>query len=409
MHCFKEIVAVASVTIIGSSFASPPLTSADEALIKEGQRIAETAHQLKQADWQQNAHMDTARQEAKRFFKELQTSSSVIQALQQSSPNKGNALPYKTLVFASYSLGERGLNDLLESVAEKPDTVVVFRGIPKEMNLGEGIRTIQALAAQKKPIPSIVIDPTLFKQFHVAAVPTLVVLKHLPSSGQAPQILASVQGMINLQWLRRRVAQGFTGDQGIKGPTEAISEPDLIDVLQERLVHIDWEKKKQTIAKQFWHKRHFYRLSLAKKTQTRFINPSITATDEVRRADGTVLIQRGTTINPLTLRDFTQAVIVFDPLDKRQLTWLTQTLPTLKKRPGVSHLTLIATQFDREKGWDAYTALTDAVEAPVYLLTPDIVERFALRATPSIITAQGKHFVVEEIVPASIDKQEAPL
>ncbi len=394
---------------IESSFASSPLTPAGEALVKEGQRIAETAHQLKQADWQQNAHMDTAQQEAKRFFNELQTSSSVIQALQQSSPNKGNVLSYKTLVFASYSLRERGLNDLLESVSEKPDTVVVFRGIPKDMNLGEGIRAIQALAAQKKPIPNIVIDPTLFKKYHVAAVPTMVVLKHLPSSSQAPQILASVQGMTNLQWLMRRVAQGFTGDQGIKGPIEAIGEHDLIEVLQERLAHIDWEKKKQTIATQFWRKRHFYRLPPAKKTQTHFIDPSIIATDDIQRADGTVLIQRGTTINPLTLRDFTQAVIVFDPLDKRQLTWLTQTLPALKKRPGVSRLTFIATQFDREKGWDAYTALTNTLDAPVYLLTPDLVERFALRATPSIITAQGKHFVVEEIVPASIDNQETPL
>ncbi len=393
---------------IKSSFASSLLTPEDEALIKEGQRIAEKARQLKQADWQQNVHMDTAQQKAKHFFNELQTSSSAFQAIQQSSTNEGMATSYKTLIFASYSLGKQGLNDLLESASAHPDAVVVFRGIPKNMSLGEGIIAIQALAAQKKPVPNIVIDPTLFKKYHVAAVPTMMILRNSPSSGQAPQVLASVQGMTNLQWLARRVEQGFIGDQGIKGPTEVIGEPDLIEVLQERLAHIDWEKKKQTIATQFWRTQDFYRLPPAKKIQKRYIDPSVIATDNIQGDDGTVLVQRNTTINPLALRDFTQIVIVFDPLDKRQLAWLTQTIPTLQKRPGVSRLTLIATQFDREKGWDAYTTLTDALEAPLYLLTPDLVARFSLRATPSVITAQGKRFVVEEMVPPPTNHKETP-
>ncbi len=78
-----------------------------------------------------------------------------------------------------------------------------------------------------------------------------------------------------------------------------------------------------------------------------------------------------------------------------------------KKRPGVTRLTLIATQFDREKGWDAYTKLTDTVAASVYLLTPDLVERFALTVTPSVITAHDKRFVIEEIVPSAPSIQEA--
>lgn len=65
-------------------------------------------------------------------------------------------------------------------------------------------------------------------------------------------------------------------------------------------------------------------------------------------------------------------------------------------RSGVQQLTFIVTRLDREQGWDSYKRVTDAVDAPVYLLTPDVAESFALAATPSVITAQGKRFVVEE-------------
>ncbi len=408
MRCFKGIVAAAFSIVIGSSFASPILTSEDEVLIQQGQRIVEKARQSKQPAWQQNRHIETAQQEAKHFFNALQTSSSTIQAMQQLSMNKENVTPYKILIFVSHSLGGRGLNDLLDAVSGNPDAVLVFRGFPKNMRLGEGIKAIQALAAQKNPVPNIIIDPTLFRKHRITAVPTIVMLAEPSSLGKAPQVLASVQGISNLTWLARRVAQGATGDQGIKGSIETISEPDLIEAMQERFAQINWEKKKQQIAGQFWQKQSFYALPTAKKTQTRYLDPHITATNNIQAADGTVLIKRGTMINPLTLRDFTQAVVVFDPLDNRQLEWLNKTIPILKKRQGVTRLTLIATQFDKEKGWEAYTKLADAVAAPVYLLTPDLVERFALTVTPSVITAQDKLFVVEEIAPSVCTSKKAP-
>jgi conjugal transfer pilus assembly protein TraW len=90
-------------------------------------------------------------------------------------------------------------------------------------------------------------------------------------------------------------------------------------------------------------------------------------------------------------------VVVFDPLDKKQIATLAKALPDIRKAPGVQRITYIATRFDRDKGWDSYKEITDHFDTPVYLLTPDLVSRFELEVTPSIITAKDKKFIVREL------------
>ena len=72
-------------------------------------------------------------------------------------------------------------------------------------------------------------------------------------------------------------------------------------------------------------------------------------------------------------------------------------LPGLKATPGVQRVTLIATRLDAELGWDSYKQVTEEFDAPVFLLTPDIISRFGLEHTPSIVTAKNKKFMVREI------------
>ena len=83
------------------------------------------------------------------------------------------------------------------------------------------------------------------------------------------------------------------------------------------------------------------------------------------------------------------------------LTTVAALLTLIAKREGVQSTTLIATQFDSLDGWDSYRSVTDHFEAPVYLLTPDIVQRFEIERLPSVITSDGKAFVVEELTKGS--------
>ncbi|MDF5484982.1 TrbC family F-type conjugative pilus assembly protein, partial [Vibrio parahaemolyticus] len=219
---------------------------------------------------------------------------------------------------------------------------IVFRGIPEGMNLGQGVKAIQALAAKKDPVPNIIINPTLFKTYNITAVPTIVMLEDEPLPGEQPNVVAQVSGLSDPVWLAREVDNGEKGDLGVKGPVEKISEPDLIDVAKKRLANIDWEEKKKQAIERFWTKQNFNELPRAPKSRTREIDPSVMITSDINTPDGTVFAHAGDVINPLCdpkevckpgTRPFTQAVVVFDPLDKKQMELLAKKLPEIKQEP----------------------------------------------------------------------------
>ena len=75
---------------------------------------------------------------------------------------------------------------------------------------------------------------------------------------------------------------------------------------------------------------------------------------------------------------------------------LKKEIPKIRKKPSVQRITYIATNFDREKGWDSYKEVSDLVDAPVYLLTPDLINRFNIERAPSVITAKNNRFLIQE-------------
>src|SRR5690606_25313759 len=96
---------------------------------------------------------------------------------------------YTLLVFASYSLGEAALREILRSVAGIPNAAVVFRGIPEGMRIDTGMRPVQRMAAELDPVPNVILHPKLFQQYNVQSVPTIV------SVGEDKQAVASVKGL----------------------------------------------------------------------------------------------------------------------------------------------------------------------------------------------------------------------
>lgn len=320
-----------------------------------------------------------------------------------SSSSSGLENQPQLLLFASRSLSKSGLQELLESAAHTPNTTVVLRGIPEGMTLGEGLLWIQKLASQQQPTPYIVLDPMLFQRYQVTTVPTVIALPPaaLLYELHPPSPLARVQGIHDANWLRLQLEAGKRGDLGLQGPVREIKEPDLIGVMQARLSQIDWQQKKQAALARFWQQPRFYTLSAAPKKCRRVLDPTVVVTENIQTANGQVIAPKGIRINPLSLRPFSQTVVVFDPLIPKQQALIQQAL--LKNQPasGAKRVTYIATQFNREAGWAGYEALTEQLQAPVFLLTPDVLERFELRHTPSMITAQGQQFVIEELADAS--------
>lgn len=401
---------------IDTSFNAVPayeLTAEDQALIQQGQQLKKPLESLETVDKaliesaisQQQTPLpviDVQLMQRGAEIAEAALSGPETENKRPSSPSSCLEEQPQLLLFASRSLSQSGLQELLESAAHTPNTTVVLRGIPEGMTLGEGLLWIQKLAAQQQPTPYIVLDPMLFKRYQVTTVPTVIALPPaaLFYELHPPSPLARVQGIHDANWLRLQLEAGKRGDLGLQGPVREIKEPDLIGVMQARLSQIDWQQKKQAALARFWQQPHFYTLSAAPKKCRRVLDPTVVVTENIQTANGQVIAPKGTRINPLSLRPFTQTVVVFDPLVPKQQLLIQKAL--LKIQPVAGHRVMyIATQFNREAGWADYEALTEQLQAPVFLLTPDVLERFELRHTPSIITAQEQQFVIEELADAS--------
>jgi len=354
-----------------------------------------------------NRHQGVANAEVRELLEQMQRSQTTPQ-MGQLERDREVMQGYTTLVFASQSLGLQGLREIFEAISGREDAVVVLRGIPEGMNITEGVLQVQELAKTFSPMPNVIINPTLFIEHKVTAVPTIVAIGR--GKDGSKQVVGRVSGISDPAWLEKKVAaQGQAEaagcDFGKAGPVEEISEPDLIEVAKQKVMAIDWDEKKREAQARFWKKQNFLELPPAQSSSTRELDPSIVLTDNIAAGDR-IIAYKGTRINPLDMRDFTQALVVFDPLDGRQIKALQQEIPKLAKVPGVQRITLIATRFDVQKGWDSYREVTDAFDAPVFLLSPDVASRFELERTPSIVTAKGKRFVIHEIGLSGIEAPE---
>ncbi|MCG7878827.1 MAG: TrbC family F-type conjugative pilus assembly protein [Candidatus Thiodiazotropha endolucinida] len=391
IHCFKALMLLAlclSGTLVWAQ--GNVLTPEDEAIAKMAKTIKEQSK-----DWEipVNEHQEAAKAQAAQLFTELQKQTSEQLNLPEKQKPSG-----RVMFFVSHSLGKEGLDEVLYTASVTPDSMVVFRGLKDEKNFAKSVLEIQNHAAKQTPMANVVLDPTLFRDYAVSKVPTIVYL----DEGKTNEV-ARVSGLSTPGWLLEKVKAGKSGDFGVRGPVEDILERDLIEVMQDKVAAIDWADKKEQAIKRFWEKQQFIELPRANKPRRRYLDPSILISDDIKDVDGKVLVARGTKINPLELKPFTQAVVVFDPLDAKQLALVDKQLPDLiKNHPRV---TLIVTRFDRAEGWESYKTITDHFDAPVYKLTQDIYSRFDLEYAPAVITAQQNHFVIDELAPSD---EEAP-
>ena len=329
-----------------------------------------------------------------------------FQYLPQDGEPGANAAPtpkpyteHTTLVFASLGLGEQGLNDVLAMASGMDDVAVVFRGIPEGESMSVAMTRLQQLAAQHDPMPSVIIDPSLFLSYKVTAVPTIVVVDKgdLPLAGDPATPIAKVAGISDPDWLHKAIARGESGDLGNKGPVEEISEVDLLEAAKARVAQIDWEEKQKKALTNFWYNQKFIDLPRAPKQRTRIFDPSIVIMQDIKAPDGTYIARQGDIINPLEIRDFTQAVIVFDPTDQQQVELVIKKAAKLESHPAIGFVSYIATKIDRIEGWKSYEKITDQLDAHVTLLTPDVAQRFELEYVPSVITSGGKVFHITEL------------
>jgi conjugal transfer pilus assembly protein TraW len=154
--------------------------------------------------------------------------------------------------------------------------------------------------------------------------------------------------------------------------------------MQRRVTQIDWVEKKREALARFWEHIQFYTLPEATENRERLIDPSVTAPRDVTAPDGTLIVRAGQRINPLDRLPFTQRLVVFDATSPAQVEFALR----IGREAAPRRVTHIATRLDRESGWEGLAKIETALNAPVYLLTPDLRDRFQLERSPATVEAK---------------------
>jgi len=291
-------------------------------------------------------------------------------------------------VLVSRSLGTAQLKEIFAFASDTPRVRVAFRGVAEDESLMDFVRQVHGLLAGIDPVSEVVLDPTPFAAARMEIAPVL--LAYGPDGE-----LARVAGLADPIWLRSRVLAGERGDLGVLGPVKPVTEPDLIEELQRRLAALDLDRMRERALERYWQRVTFEELPVASEPRTREVDPTITAPRDLYSADGTLLVRAGETLNPLDRLPFTQRLVVFDASDERQVA----TARRLGREASERRVLYLVTQLERSTGWEGLGSVEDALDAPVYLLTPDVRQRFALERVPALVEARGQVFVVAEVPP----------
>jgi conjugal transfer pilus assembly protein TraW len=310
-------------------------------------------------------------------------------------PDK-NGKPLR-VIFISFSLGESVLKGIFEEASGQDDVLLVLRGPKPQQKLPGLFANLKALLKDIDPIPNIVIDPTRFQKWGVTTVPEIVV----EDQGKA---MLRVKGVTSLAWLKSRQDAGRQGDLGRFGEVYEIAEIDLLEEIKHRLAAMDWPQKQQQALARFWEKRQFEALPVALENRDRSVDLTVTAPRDIMAPNGNLILRAGQTVNPLDQLAFGLCLIVFDATQKAQV----DTIRQLTCRDKTARVLYLATQLPRQDGWQGLNTLETALNAPVYLLTSDVRQRFQLQKVPVLVEQSGNRVVVRErkiTIPAAVGER----
>ncbi|MGY6273988.1 TrbC family F-type conjugative pilus assembly protein [Methylomonas sp. MgM2] len=363
---------------------------AEEAWLQRSQAIMQALESQPRPDWLngQAEQLDIKRQAQQA----LEASQSIrADALSTRTTKLESGLPATpsnkalTLLFVSFSLGESALKDIFEEASDRGDVLLVFRGPKPGQKLPALMADLKRLLKGIEPVPNIIIDPTRFQQWSVILVPDIVV----EQDGKLP---LHVRGVSSLSWLDEQIKAGKQGDLGTLGDVGEIAEIDLLEEIKRRMAAIDWKQKQQQAIARFWALQKFEDLPTAQENRDRTVDLTITAPRDLTAPNGQLIIRAGQTVNPLDNMPFGLCLMVFDATVPAQVE-LIRHQSCQDKQARVMYL---ATSLPRQSGWDNLQRLETELQAPVYLLTPDVRRRFQLQHAPSVVEQSGNQLVVRE-------------
>ncbi len=173
---------------------------------------------------------------------------------------------------------------------------------------------------------------------------------------------------------------------GTFGMTYRISERDALAEIEERSRQVDWNKilDKRKVEN---YQGPPDRMNLPRAKRSRIFAVDMTYTTEIAVPDGKggILYPKGYTFNPLDYVTYPKTLVVINGNDPEQVKWLAAS--EYDKRLDV---TLLLSE-------GSFGAVAKRVRRPVFYADQKIIERFKLKAVPSVIKQNGRLMEVTEV------------
>lgn len=223
---------------------------------------------------------------------------------------------------------------------------------------------------EDRPLMGFSIDPIPFQKAEIQKVPAAIVI-----DGE------NVKKTLGFLSFRKMLA-----DEEVIDGTDlfTISETDMIELMQAKIDPAALEKQARKNASSYWDRYDFPTLSTGKTSRVSVFDPEVEVVSDIVDPSGVVIAKAGARINPMKAVPFNRVLIVFNPMDSRQLALAKNAYDDslrMSKKP-----ILMVTQLEEGEGWGSFAKLKSFFGTwNIFVVQDSIIDRFNLATSPVVI------------------------
>lgn len=279
-------------------------------------------------------------------------------------------------IFISFSMADSGIEAAMRT-ATKDSATLFLKGMhPNDSGIQDTIKRLQIIGRKLDVKPDVRFKPRLFDEYNITAVPTSLV-----KDGDK---VAYASGLTNLSWLSSKVKKDETGFLGFYGDTMAVIEKDIRIEIKERFANYDFKDKRKKVVDNFWKKQTFNALPPAQKNDSWYIDITVKAKADIINPRGDKLATAGQVISPMSNMATPLTLVVFDPLDGRQVEWASNHVHNVDYSGDIM---VMFSRIDVVNGWDHLAALREHFGRELYKLPKELIHRFNIESLPVVISS----------------------
>lgn len=284
-------------------------------------------------------------------------------------------------ILVSSSLSDDELRFILSKYKNRKDVALVIRGVNDKNKIMQELAHWQQLVLDAGSDTPVNLDPTLFKSYGVTSVPTIIHEKD-------GNLVSRVSGINNVDYLTDKA-----GELGVAGPTKDISEISLLNIIEERIENLDFDKMKKDALNNFWKRKKFETFPYVKKRNQKTLIPSVVIPQDIVSPNGQTIAKKGR-INPLEIIPFRMKLVFFDARSDWQRQIAKREFENTN--PGIQPI-LITTNVYGD-GWKTFREASEiyGVKSRLYMIQPGMSERFGITSIPSVVTSNGSQYIIDE-------------